>query len=247
MGKQSTRANHREVIQGGKAKMAAKGAKRNSRSPAGADPQAEARRAPRRRMMVDRIEDYERKMPLYPKLSKLLKKTRRYGCVIEGPNRLRLTDLRFLLDNLLLWNDLWNDLQMNLQPDDFDEFVALREARSAGPTLTDTDDTLLMYLDEAAGAWGNEGLAAEPPDPTVADRHGLIHKGSVAFKGSPAEAVEFLRGIVEGRGATKPERWRASRYQSPDDRGERSRGNRGPRAIYVSFRDRRTASDRRRK
>ena len=77
--------------------------------------------------------------------------------------------------------------------------MALLEARSAGPTLTDTDDCLLIYLDEAAGAWGNEGLDAEPPDPTVADRHGLIHKGSVAFKGSPAEAVKFLRGIVEGR------------------------------------------------
>ena len=65
MGKQSTRANHLKVIQGGKAKMAAKGAKRNSRSPAGADPQAEARRAPRRRLMDDRSwnAEYERQRP----------------------------------------------------------------------------------------------------------------------------------------------------------------------------------------
>ena len=203
MGKQSTRANHLKVIHGGKAKMAAKGAKRNSRSPAGADPQAEARRAPRRRLMDDRSwnaeDENERQMALYPQLSKLLKKARRYSYLIEGRDRLRLTDQRFLLDNLLLWDDLWNDLQLNLPPDEFDEFVALLEARSAGPTLTDTDDGLLMCLDEAAGAWGNEGLDAEPPDPTVAARHGLIHEGSVAFKGSPAEAVEFLRGIVEGR------------------------------------------------
>jgi len=140
--------------------------------------------------------EYERQMALYPQLDELLKNTRRYCCVIEGRDRVRLTDQRFLLNNLVLWNDLWNDLQLHLEPD---EFVALLEARSAGPTLTDTDDWLLIYLDEAAGAWGNEGLAAEPSDPTVADRHGLIHKGSVAFKGSPAEAVEFLRGIVEGR------------------------------------------------
>ena len=132
-------------------------------------------------------------------MSKLLKKTRRYCYLIEGRDRVRLTDQRFLLDNLLLWDDLWNDLQLNLSPDEFDEFVALLEARSAGPTLTDTDDWLLIYLDEAARAWGNEGLDAEPPDPTVADHHSLIHKGSVAFKGSPAEAVKFLRGIVEGR------------------------------------------------
>jgi hypothetical protein len=151
--------------------------------------------------MVDKswIAESERLEALYPELFELLRKTRRYGCVIEGRDRLRLTDHRFLLDNLLLWNDLWNDLQLNLSPDTFDEFVALLEARSAGPMLTDTDDDLLICLDEAAGAWGNEGLDAEPPDPTVADRHGLIHKGSVAFKGSPAEAVEFLRGIVEGR------------------------------------------------
>ena len=141
----------------------------------------------------------ERQMALYPQLSKLLKKTRRYSYVIEGRDRLRLIDKRFLLNNLVLWNDLWNDLQLNLSPDEFDEFVALLKARSAGPTLTDTDDWLLIYLDEAAGAWGNEGLDAEPPDPTVAARHRLIYKGSVAFKGSPAEAVKFLRGIVEGR------------------------------------------------
>jgi hypothetical protein len=194
MGKQSTRENHLKVIHGGKAKVAAKGAKRNSRSPAGADPQAEARRAPRRRLMVDKswIAEYEG-------LEALLKKTRRYSYLIEGRDRLRLIDKRFLLNNLVLWNDLWNDLQLHLEPDEFDEFVALLEARSAGPTLTDTDDWLLIYLDEAARAWGNEGLDAQPPDPTVVDRHGLIHEGSVAFKGSPAEAVEFLRGIVEGR------------------------------------------------
>jgi hypothetical protein len=148
--------------------------------------------------------EYERQRALYPQLSKLLKKARRYCYVIDGPDRLRLTDQRFLLDNLLLWDDLWNDLQLNLPPDDFDVFVALLEARSAGPTLTDTDDWLLIYLDEAAGAWGREGLHAQPPDPIVVDRHGLIHKGSVAFKGSPAEAVEFLRGIVEGRTQPPP-------------------------------------------
>ena len=46
---------------------------------------------------------------------------------------------------------------------------------------------------------GARGPGCRATDPTVADRHGLIHEGSVAFKGSPAEAVEFLRGIVEGR------------------------------------------------
>jgi hypothetical protein len=95
--------------------------------------------------MVDRswIAEYERQMALYPQLSELLKKTRRYCCVIEGPDRLRLTDQRFLLDNLLLWNDLRNDLQLNLPPGALDEFVPLLEARSAGPTLTDTDDDSL--------------------------------------------------------------------------------------------------------
>ena len=146
----------------------------------------------------------ERQTALYPQLSKLLKKARRYSYLIEGRDRLRLIDKRFLLNNLVLWNDLWNDLQLNLSPDEFDEFVALRKARSAGPRLTDTDDDLLIYLDEAAGAWGREGLHAQPPDPTVAARHALIYKGSVAFKGSPAEAVKFLRGIVEGR--TQPPR-----------------------------------------
>jgi hypothetical protein len=149
-------------------------------------------------------DENERQMALYPQLSKLLKKTRRYSYLIEGRDRLRLIDKRFLLNNLAVWDDLWNDLQLNLPPDEFDEFVALLEARSAGPTLTDTDDDLLTCLDEAARAWGNEGLDAEPPDPTVAARHALIYKGSVAFKGSPAEAVKFLRGIVEGRTQPPP-------------------------------------------
>ena len=69
--------------------------------------------------------EYERQEALYPQLSELLKKTRRYGCGIEGRDRVWLTDQRFLLDNLLLWDDLWNDLQLNLPPDDFDVFVAL--------------------------------------------------------------------------------------------------------------------------
>src|ERR1044072_590721 len=101
--------------------------------------------------------EYERVEALYPQLSDLLEKTRRYCCVIEGRNRLRLSDERFLLDNLLLWEDLWNHPQLNLSPEDFDDWVALLKARSAGPTLTDTDYDLLMYLDEAAGAWGNQG------------------------------------------------------------------------------------------
>jgi hypothetical protein len=151
--------------------------------------------------MIDRswIAEYERQMALYPELDELLKKTRRYGQVIEGPDHLTLIDERFVLDNLLLWQDLWHDLQLHLPTDIFDEFVALFAGRSAGPALTDTDDWLLMYLDEAAGAWGNEGLDTDPPDPTVADLHGLIHEGSVVFEGSPGEAVEFLRGILEGR------------------------------------------------
>ena len=85
------------------------------------------------------IAEYERQMALYPQLCELLKKTRRYGCVIEGRDRLRLTDQRFLLDNLLLWKDLWHDLQLNLPPDEFDEFVALLEGAAPGrrsPTQT---------------------------------------------------------------------------------------------------------------
>jgi hypothetical protein len=153
--------------------------------------------------MIDKswIAEYERQMALYPELDELLKKTRRYGEVIEGPDHLTLIDKRFILDNLLLWEDLWPDgqLLLALPTDIFDDFEALFAERSAGPTLTDIDDDLLICLDEGAGAWGNDGLDADPPDPTVADRHGMIHEGSVVFKGSPAEAVEFLRGILEGR------------------------------------------------
>ena len=155
--------------------------------------------------------NFRQQMRESPELDELQKETRRYGSIIEGPNHLRLIDQRYILDNLMLWEDLWHDLQLHLPTDMFDDFVALFEGRSAGPTLTDTDEDLFLYLDEAAGAWDNDdGLDANPPDPTVSHRHRLIWEGSVVFKGSPAQAVEFLRGVLAGwirpiaRGTDRP-------------------------------------------
>jgi hypothetical protein len=136
---------------------------------------------------------------LYPELGELVSKTRRYGRVIDGPDHLALFDRRRILDNLVAWEDLWRDLQGHLPSDLYDEFVALREGLSAGPTLSGTDSDLLLYLDEAANAWSSEGLEASPPDPTVADRLDAIYAAAVVFAGTPGEAIEFLRGVLEGR------------------------------------------------
>lgn len=99
----------------------------------------------------------------------------------------------------MAWEDLWRDLQLHLDDDTFAEFAVLFEGRSVGPTLISSDWWLLYYLDEAAHAWGDEGLKANPPDPAVAERHALIFEGAVVFKGSRDEAVAFVRGALAGR------------------------------------------------
>ena len=127
-------------------------------------------------------------------ISALALKTRRYAICVHGPDVIAVFDKRYMLDGLLAWPEL--------RPIDEDWFLGdfenlLREL-SAGPTLNEADDELLEWLAINAGAWGNAGLEADPPDDAVAARHSRLYQDSIVFEGSMAEAERFLRGVLTG-------------------------------------------------
>ena len=139
--------------------------------------------------------------PIAPELRALLKRSRRYGICLVNPNLIELFDKRYKLENFLKWQYLWPDerLRLALGDDMYLDQLDLFAGLSAGPTLSDTDDELLMCLETNVYSIGNDDLAADPSDPTVADWRALIYERSLVFKGSPADAEIFLHGVLEGR------------------------------------------------
>src|SRR5262249_21324458 len=81
----------------------------------------------------------------------------------------------------------------------YDTVLCLLAHRSAGPELTETDQQLLRHLDALIDAHSEEGWSCVPLDTAIADWRWLVGEGAVIFRGSPADAESFLRGVLEGR------------------------------------------------
>ena len=128
--------------------------------------------------------------PIAPELRALLKRSRRYGICLVSPNLIELFHKRYKLENFLKWQYLWPDerLRLALGDDMYLDQLDLFAGLSAGPTLSDTDDELLICLETNVYSIGNDELSADLYDRTVADWHELSCERSLVFNGTPAHA-----------------------------------------------------------